>query len=275
MAPLLVTIVRHGQSLDNTAGIWAGWKDAPLSELGLKQANAVGGYFKEVKIDAIFASPLLRARWTGEQIHQQNQTVPHPEITISPLLREEFFGDYEGKNLTGNPISHSLERDFAFPGGESLNDVGARADEAIDQFILPYILNTATSSEQQHVIVTAHGIFNSELVGAFLRRRASGEGTGWQPTGMTNTGWTRLEISINDPSHPSSSTVAGHPTPSDSNPSSIPSAAAPTLPTAHAGPKLDVKILLVNQTTHLDHLRSQMPAEDGTAVAAGGSVGKL
>jgi hypothetical protein len=40
---------------------------------------------------------------------------------------------------------------------------------AIDTFLLPHL--NSDEAEEQHVYVVAHGIFNSELVGALLRRR--------------------------------------------------------------------------------------------------------
>ena len=48
------------------------------------------------------------------------------QLTSDPY---RFFGDYEGESIGSTPISHSLERDFKFPGAESLNDVGNRADQ--------------------------------------------------------------------------------------------------------------------------------------------------
>jgi len=32
---ITVTLVRHGESTDNLKRIWAGWKDAPLSQHGM------------------------------------------------------------------------------------------------------------------------------------------------------------------------------------------------------------------------------------------------
>ncbi|KAL7416417.1 histidine phosphatase superfamily [Mrakia frigida] len=276
MAPLILTIVRHAQSVDNTKMLFSGSTDTPLSELGVKQAQAVGDHFKDLPISHIFASPLIRARHTAEQIQQQNLTVPRPKITFSPLFQEQFWGDYEGLSVFGREIKYSDARHFRFPGGESLDDVAARAEKAVDQFLLPYILETASSTEPQHILVVAHGIFNPELIGALMRRRASGAGTGWQNTGSSNTGWTRLEIKINDPTHPSSS-PRGHPTLSDSNPRSIAVAPAPTLPTPHPNqPKLDVKILLVNQTGHLKALRAETKGSSrgGASSIAGGGGGE-
>ncbi|KAL7414449.1 histidine phosphatase superfamily [Mrakia frigida] len=261
MAPLILTIVRHGESTDNLKNLYAGWKDAPLSNHGMNQAKAVGAYFADIPITAVYASPLLRARWTGEQIQSQNKTSPPPPITFSPLLREQHFGQLEGISWdNGKGFVREHRRTFAFPDGESLDDVARRADEAINTFLVPHILAAHSLETQHHVVVAAHGIFNAELIGAFLRRRSTGAGTGWKSTGMTNTGWTRLSISLSDPSHPHStfhpSTI---PSNTSTNPSSIPLSPAPTLPSPHPGqPLLEVEVILVNQCSHLDGIRRQL-----------------
>jgi broad specificity phosphatase PhoE len=87
---ITVTIVRHGESTDNLRPVWAGWADAPLSNHGMNQAKAVGASFADLPIDAVFASPLKRAHWTGQQIQLQNKN--DPPLTVSPLLREQGFG---------------------------------------------------------------------------------------------------------------------------------------------------------------------------------------
>lgn len=45
---------------------------------------------------AIYASDLSRALTTAKNVHKQNKTDPPPPLTISPLLREQFFGLAEG-----------------------------------------------------------------------------------------------------------------------------------------------------------------------------------
>ena len=59
-------MARHGQSQWQVEGDGAGF-DAPLTELGETQAHHLGAYLAEYyPIDAMFASPLKRARRTSE-----------------------------------------------------------------------------------------------------------------------------------------------------------------------------------------------------------------
>lgn len=62
---------------------------------------------------------------------------------------------------------------------------------AIDKFILPHVVEAARTGEDRHIVLVAHGIFNSELVGALLRRRTNDRSLAKNEarTGpMTNTG---------------------------------------------------------------------------------------
>lgn len=57
---------------------------------------------------------------------------------------------------------------------------------AVDQFLLPWILETAASTKPRHILLVAHGILNPELIGALMRRRAFGAGTDWENTGASS-----------------------------------------------------------------------------------------
>lgn len=61
--------LRHGQSLANIQGNFAGQRDnSPLTELGIQQAKDAGKMWNEkgISLDKIISSPLIRARKTAE-----------------------------------------------------------------------------------------------------------------------------------------------------------------------------------------------------------------
>ncbi|CED82425.1 Phosphoglycerate mutase [Phaffia rhodozyma] len=278
-------------SMSTTMGlfrdIWAGSRDTPLSNHGMNQAKALGGSFKGVRITQIYASPLLRAKWTAEQIFEQNEASENlPPIVFSPLMQEQNFGQAEGKswnNMSGN-YKRLAGRTFSFEDGECLDDVGKRADRFIDGFLNHHL----ESSEQEniHIVAVAHGIFNSELMGTLLRRRPRRQNDPWNPVGMTNTGWHKVLITptFTPSTSPSPSlTRSASPTATANadtlssatapNPSSVPAAPAPTKPvpgSALETPsgsileksdgreiRLKVEILRMNQTGHLKGLERQ------------------
>src|SRR6476659_6523868 len=61
-------LVRHGQQDFDPNGPVAQLLDPPLSTLGRSHARLVGEALSTEKIDAVYASPLQRARDTGAEI---------------------------------------------------------------------------------------------------------------------------------------------------------------------------------------------------------------
>ncbi|MEI6710902.1 MAG: phosphoglycerate mutase family protein [bacterium] len=61
--------LRHGQTLANLNGNFAGQKDnSPLTDLGIQQAKDAAKAWKQqnIQLDKIVSSPLIRARKTAE-----------------------------------------------------------------------------------------------------------------------------------------------------------------------------------------------------------------
>lgn len=93
---MLLYFVRHGESLANVANQFSNQNHEihPLTAKGREQAQALAEKLRDVKFDAIYASPLLRARETAEILN-----APHGlEIQIAPALREHDAGDLEGRS---------------------------------------------------------------------------------------------------------------------------------------------------------------------------------
>jgi broad specificity phosphatase PhoE len=61
-------LVRHGETLFNTQGKIQGWSDSPLTERGIKQAQAVRDYFgsEGISFDHAYSSTSERASDTLE-----------------------------------------------------------------------------------------------------------------------------------------------------------------------------------------------------------------
>jgi probable phosphoglycerate mutase len=86
-------IIRHGESEWNRIGRYQGQADAPLSDLGTRQAGALANRLQNEPIDAIYSSPLQRARKTAEAVAQHHPETP---FHIAPALLEIHHGDWQG-----------------------------------------------------------------------------------------------------------------------------------------------------------------------------------
>ena len=96
-----LVLVRHGQQdypKDVGRSTTADWVDPPLSEIGNRQADAVGQSMVSLDISAVYASNLERAHETGLQIARHHGL----DVTVLDQLREiELFRDLpKGTQLT-------------------------------------------------------------------------------------------------------------------------------------------------------------------------------
>lgn len=86
---MIVFLIRHGESIGNAKGLHQGQKnDFPLSKLGKEQSNYLKERLKNLKIDAIYSSDLLRAKETAEILSKSKGMTP----LLDKRLRERDFG---------------------------------------------------------------------------------------------------------------------------------------------------------------------------------------
>lgn len=84
-------IIRHGQSEGNVSGNIYGGTDYPLTPLGQEQAEAIREHFKAIDLEAVYTSPLRRAKDIGAMIAENKNL----ELVIDDRLREMDFGIFE------------------------------------------------------------------------------------------------------------------------------------------------------------------------------------
>lgn len=140
-----VLVVRHGQSEWNADGRWQGQADPGLTNLGRSQArqasHAVGA------VDAIYASPLLRAAGTAAIISEEVGVGP---VLVTEGLKERHAGEWQG--LTRPEIEEAwpgyLAEGRRPPGWEDDGHVVRRAFSALDEI--------SASAGDAHVLAVAH-----------------------------------------------------------------------------------------------------------------------
>lgn len=86
-----VVVIRHGRTEANDQGRWQGQTDGVLTGEGRDQARRLAGHLPP--LDAIYTSPLARARETAEILAQPHGT----PLTIDDDLVEIGFGAWEGR----------------------------------------------------------------------------------------------------------------------------------------------------------------------------------
>ena len=124
-------LIRHGQTEWNASQKYQGHTDIPLDDTGRQQARRLAEHLLQLeKVEAVYASDLVRARETAEIIAQAFNLKP----LIDPRLRELCFGKWEG--LTFNQVYAIYRAEFEqwynsrqslCAGGESFSDVANRS----------------------------------------------------------------------------------------------------------------------------------------------------
>ena len=130
---LNVYLLRHGQTQWNADGNrYCGRTDIPLTDTGIRQAQFVREQVRDLRFDALYASPLQRAYRTA-QIAGGEQ-----KVIADPRLIEVDFGNWEGKTREAfvkenAPVWDAWNHDPAVSRagglGETAMDVIRRVDE--------------------------------------------------------------------------------------------------------------------------------------------------
>lgn len=162
-----VYLVRHGQSLHNALPVFQA-KDAALSDTGREQAGKMAKRATDLKIDALIASPLPRAKETAQIIGNAMGKDPiYSEIFVERKIPTLIQGKpYEDEQA--NKLWREWEASFYLPGihiadGENYDDIVARADLAI-----AYLNDQVGDS----VMVVSHGGLIRTIVARVLMGEA-------------------------------------------------------------------------------------------------------
>lgn len=161
---LNVYLLRHGQTSMNAEGNkYCGLTDVELTELGVKQAKAAAVQLENIKLDAVYASPLVRSRRTAELL---NLGMP---VTVDERLIELDFGSWEGKtreefirddprsweNWNTDPLVHAA-------GGD-----GETAQSVIDR-LKSFFKEINEKHAQRNIVIVGHNGLNRILLAHLL-----------------------------------------------------------------------------------------------------------
>lgn len=178
-------MMRHGQSRWNELNLFTGWVDVPLSLKGIEEALEGGKKIKDIPIDVIFTSSLMRAQQTAmlamlQHSSRKTPVIQHPgqgkledwgliysEAALKETIpvycaweiNERMYGELQGLNKAETMEKFGKEQvqiwrrsyDVAPPGGESLEMTAARSIPYFKDQILPALKNGL------NVFISAHG----------------------------------------------------------------------------------------------------------------------
>ncbi|HYZ83682.1 MAG TPA: histidine phosphatase family protein [Bryobacteraceae bacterium] len=125
----VVYLARHGETAWSLSGQHTGITDLPLTRRGECNARRLGERLKGLEFARVFTSPLQRAKRTCELAGFGSRA------EVDRDLVEWNYGEYEGlrtADIRAKRPDWEMFRD-GFPGGESFDQIAARADRIVDR----------------------------------------------------------------------------------------------------------------------------------------------
>jgi probable phosphoglycerate mutase len=154
-----VFLLRHGETEWSRTGRHTGRTDVPLTDRGQRLAKAAGELLRSLRGDAppalVLTSPRSRARHTAE-------LAGLPVTGVDERLAEWDYGEYEGR--TTPEIRESVPEwtvwSHPCPGGETAEQVGARADAVL--------ADVRAALAGGDAVLVGHGHFSRVLVARWI-----------------------------------------------------------------------------------------------------------
>lgn len=180
----ILILVRHGQSEWNRRNLFTGWVDVPLSEQGVQEALQAGRVLKNIPIDEVCTSSLIRAQMTAllsmtqhssgripilpqETEEKEGWSAIHGPAALEAVipvkvawqLNERMYGELQGldkeetRRRFGEEQVKVWRRSFATPppGGESLKMTKERTVPFFEAELEPLL------SKGKNLAIFAHG----------------------------------------------------------------------------------------------------------------------
>jgi len=158
-----IIVARHGETEWNASEIFRGRRDIGLNETGIKQAELLGNYLTDLRIEAIYSSPLKRALDTARSVAKHHNL----NVNVNPGLMDFNYGAWEG--LTHQVVKDKYRELYTrwlkephlvnIPEGENLGEVRERAKSLLDRVV---------SKHSGLVVLVSHRVVNKVMMCSML-----------------------------------------------------------------------------------------------------------
>lgn len=144
-----LTVVRHGETIENAGDIIMGQNGGTLSKKGVEQAKMTAQTLEDEIFDQAWSSDLKRCVDTAKYILE-----PHPDLSlqVTPALREVNYGEFQGR--PGAEIRAFFDQEGGFnqklkvPGGESHIEMAER--------VLHFVNDLFRQFPKQKILLVSH-----------------------------------------------------------------------------------------------------------------------
>lgn len=149
-----IYLIRHTQAEGNLYKVMQGHWDGDVTELGLREIDALAERFKNIKMDAVYSSDLYRTCLTAKALTKYNDL----QVIRDRRFREINMGSLEGC-FFGNAVKNEPDSmnkfmhspwEWYWEGAETLKQVAERA--------VPAVKELAERHAGQTLAIVSHGI---------------------------------------------------------------------------------------------------------------------
>lgn len=154
----MIHVVRHGRTASNAQGLLLGRANPELDDVGRQQAARVAALIPAGS--RVLSSPLTRTRQTAEIIASTiSGAAGSSEGTGTQIGTDERwieldYGEWDQRPLADVPAAEwaqwRADPAFAPPGGESLEQLHARVNAALDELVSQH------GNDERDVVVVSH-----------------------------------------------------------------------------------------------------------------------
>ena len=158
-----IIIARHGETEWNASEIFRGRRDIGLNETGIEQAELLGNYLIDLRIEAIYSSPLKRALDTARSVAKHHSL----NVNVNPGLMDFNYGAWEG--LTHQAVKDKYRELYTrwlkephlvkIPEGGNLDEVRERAKSLLDRVV---------SKHSGLVVLVSHRVVSKVMICSML-----------------------------------------------------------------------------------------------------------
>ncbi|SDX04636.1 alpha-ribazole phosphatase [Marininema mesophilum] len=174
--------IRHGETEANRLRQYCGHLDEPLNDEGHRQVLSLSHTIKNLSVDHVYSSDLLRCRQTVAGL---KGCWPGVAITVVPELRELSFGEWEGftydeiHQRSPEQLSRWIDDPTSVspPGGETLMELDRRLSQ--------WMTTVVEAHRGETIALVSHG----GPIRWFLSHCVAGDPRGFWERGLSHGGW--------------------------------------------------------------------------------------
>lgn len=143
----MLYVIRHGQVDTNVKNQVNGWNEEELNKTGIEQAKKAGEKLKNIKIDMVFCSPLIRTKQTYNYLNLDN-TIP---IFYDDRIKERNSNSmvYASVESIDNNIWYDKSKIIIYENTEGFRNIIDRIKEMLEEIKEKY--------SNKNVLLITHG----------------------------------------------------------------------------------------------------------------------